>query len=249
MGDPEVEGQKSPKSIFEFRVSNLQRGKVQTTEAIAHIDGASRGNPGPAAYAVVMESSDGSRREGFSGCLGVTTNNVAEYQALLAALEYALRNHYRSLHVQTDSELLALQIEGVYKVKSPALKPLVERARQMIRRLESFSIQHVPREQNQEADRLANQALDAAAGGSAGVPPVVARASCPRRSTGVTRPLDSGRDAPPTMFTAASDGGTASLPSPALRASATYRGGRLEPHEQLALFEGEEVDLEIYRKE
>ena len=129
------------------------------SEVIAHIDGASRGNPGPAAYAVVVESSDGSKLAGFSGYLGRATNNFAEYQALLAALEYALRNHYLRVHVQTDSELLARQIEGVYKVKSPGLKPLQEHARQMIARLESFSIQHVPREQNHEADRLANQAL------------------------------------------------------------------------------------------
>ena len=98
----------------------------------------------------------------FQDISAEATNNVAEYQALLAALEYALSNHYLRVHVQTDSELLARQIEGVYKVKSPGLKPLQEQARQMIARLESFSIQHVPREQNQEADRLANQALEAA---------------------------------------------------------------------------------------
>src|SRR5271157_5267511 len=141
---------------------------AKSSEVIAHIDGASRGNPGPAAYAVVVESSDGSKLAGFSGYLGRATNNFAEYQALLAALEYALRNHYLRVHVQTDSELMARQIEGVYKVKSPGLKPLQEQARQMISRLESFSIQHVPRERNHEADQLANQALDAAAGGCVG---------------------------------------------------------------------------------
>jgi probable phosphoglycerate mutase len=135
---------------------------AKSSEIIVHIDGASRGNPGPAAYAVLMESSDGSRLAGFSECLGETTNNFAEYQALLAALDYALSNNYMRIQVQTDSELLARQIEGVYKVKSPGLKPLHARARQMIARLESFSIQHVPRERNYEADQLANQALDAA---------------------------------------------------------------------------------------
>jgi ribonuclease HI len=109
-----------------------------------------------------MESADGSRLTGFSEYLGKATNNVAEYEALLAALEYALRNHYLRIHVRTDSELLARQIEGVYKVKSPGLKLLYQRARQMIARLESFSIQRVPREQNREADQLANQALEAA---------------------------------------------------------------------------------------
>ena len=101
---------------------------AQSPEVIAHIDGASRGNPGPAAYGVVMESADGSRLAAFSDYLGKATNNVAEYQGLLAALDYALSNHYLRIHVQTDSELLARQIKGVYKVKSPGLKPLQERA-------------------------------------------------------------------------------------------------------------------------
>jgi ribonuclease HI len=199
-------------SLFEFGVSNFEfrfPGMVQSPEVIAHIDGASRGNPGPAAYAVVMESADGSRLAGFSEYLGKATNNVAEYQALLAALEYALTNHYLRIHVRTDSELLARQIEGVYKVKSPGLKLLCQRARQMIARLESFSIQQVPREQNREADQLANQALEAA-------------------------------ERPP---------GSVSKAAQPLRASATFHKGVLEPHAQLSLFEGEVVNLEIYRKE
>jgi probable phosphoglycerate mutase len=199
---------------------------AKSPEVIAHIDGASRGNPGPAAYAVVMQSSDGSKLAAFSEYLGEATNNVAEYQALLAALEYALRNHYLRIHVQTDSELLARQIEGVYKVKSPGLKPLQQRALQMIASLESFSIQHVPREQNHEADRLANQALEAAERGwkrdrAEGQGALVQDAS-PRSRSKVARPL---------------------------RASATFHKGLLEPHGQLSLFEGEEVDLAIYRKE
>jgi probable phosphoglycerate mutase len=198
---------------------------AQSPELIAHIDGASRGNPGPAAYAVVMESADGSRLTGFSEYLGEATNNVAEYQALLAALEYALRNHYLRIHVQTDSELLARQLEGVYKVKSPALKPLQRRAQQMIARLESFSIQHVPREENHEADQLANQALDA--GG---------RGRKRDQGEGQGGPV---QDASP---------GPASKVAKPLRASATFHKGLLEPHGQLSLFEGEVVDLEIYRK-
>jgi probable phosphoglycerate mutase len=199
---------------------------AKSSEVIAHIDGASRGNPGPAAYAVVMESSDGSKLAGFSGYLGRATNNFAEYQALLAALEYALSNHYLRIHVQTDSELLARQIEGVYKVKSPGLKPLQQRAQQLIARLESFSIQHVPREQNHEADRLANQALEAAEPGwkrdrAEGQGDLVQDAS-PGLASKVARPL---------------------------RASATFHQGLLEPHGQLSLFEGEVVDLEIHRKE
>jgi probable phosphoglycerate mutase len=207
---------------------------AQSPEVLAHIDGASRGNPGPAAYAVVMESADGSRITGFSEYLGEATNNVAEYQALLAALEYAFKNHYLRIHVQTDSELLARQIEGAYKVKSPALKPLHQRAQQMIARLESFTIEHVPREQNYEADQLANQALDGVAG------------ACIRRG--------GSRTAPTSLAQGQSDVAPSGSPGPAsraakpLRSSATFHKGLLEPHGQLPLFEGEVVDLEIYRK-
>ena len=127
---------------------------------VAHIDGASRGNPGPAAYGVVIESEDGTPLATCSKTLGHTTNNVAEYHGLLAALEYAVERKIRRLKVLTDSELLARQIQGVYKVRSPDLKPLHDRARSAIAQLESFTIQHVRREQNSEADRLANLALD-----------------------------------------------------------------------------------------
>ena len=132
------------------------------TEVIVHIDGASRGNPGPAAYAVVIETGDRALVTSFSKVLGQTTNNVAEYRALMAALDYALSHHHLRLKVLSDSELLVRQISGRYKVKSRGLKPLHEQARQMITQLEAFSIEHVPRERNRQADRLANQALDAA---------------------------------------------------------------------------------------
>jgi probable phosphoglycerate mutase len=198
---------------------------AKSSDVIAHIDGASRGNPGPAAYAVVMESSDGSKLAGFSAYLGEATNNFAEYQALLAALEYALSKNYRRIQVQTDSELVARQIEGVYKVKSPGLKPLQERAQQMIARLESFSIQHVPREKNQEADRLANQALDAVEQGWKNE-----RAESQGNLAQEARP-----------------GSRWKVHGP-LRASAAFHKGLLEPCEDLPLFEGEVVDLEIYRK-
>jgi ribonuclease HI len=129
---------------------------------VAHIDGASRGNPGPAAYGVHLETEDGSTVATLSKTLHETTNNVAEYHALLAALDYALEHHIGRLKVLSDSELLARQVQGIYKVRSLDLKPLHERARKAIAQLESFSIQHVPREQNREADRLANKALNAA---------------------------------------------------------------------------------------
>lgn len=198
---------------------------TQPSEVILYIDGASRGNPGPAAYAVVVESSDGSRLAGFSRCLGEATNNVAEYHGLLAALEFTLKNDYRRIQVRTDSELLALQIKGVYRVKSPGLKPLHDMARRMIARLESFSIRHVPREQNGEADRLANQALDAA--GRAG--------EKPRTPSRVILAPDAQTTSPPEALKP-------------FHAAATYRQGILKPHEQLPLLEDEVVDLEIFRR-
>jgi ribonuclease HI len=142
----------------------------QSHELIAYIDGASRGNPGRAAYGVVVETSDGKRLAELKDVLGLTTNNVAEYRALLAALDYALSHKHGCLRVMSDSELLTRQLTGSYKVRSAALKPLHEQARKMIARLEAFSIQHVPRAQNRDADRLANQALDAEACGEVSKP-------------------------------------------------------------------------------
>jgi probable phosphoglycerate mutase len=129
---------------------------AQSPKVIVHIDGASRGNPGPAAYGVVMESADGSRLAAFSHCIGTATNNVAEYYALIAALDFAATNGIRRLRVLSDSQLIVNQIKGTYKVKHPDLRPLHERAKKQAAALESFSIQYVPREQNGDADDLAN---------------------------------------------------------------------------------------------
>jgi ribonuclease HI len=145
-----------------FLQDQIMASQESFPEVIAHIDGASRGNPGPAAYGVVLESGEGTRLTTLSNTIGRTTNNVAEYHGLLAALQYALEHKVRRLKVLSDSELMARQIQGAYKVKSPDLKPLYERARSAIARLESFSIEHVRREHNREADKLANLALDGA---------------------------------------------------------------------------------------
>jgi ribonuclease HI len=127
---------------------------------IAAIDGASRGNPGPAAYGVILRQRDGKVVFELGKYLGRATNNAAEYQALLCALEYASAHGTSHLRVRSDSELLVQQMQGGYKVKSGALRPLYERARKLAQGLESFSIEYVPREENREADRLANQVLD-----------------------------------------------------------------------------------------
>jgi ribonuclease HI len=127
---------------------------------IANIDGASRGNPGPAAYAVVVRDPEGKLVLELAKKFGRDTNNVAEYYALLAALDYATTHGISALRIRSDSELLVRQMQGRYKVKSPDLKPLHERASILSRQLKYFAIEHVRREQNGEADALANVALD-----------------------------------------------------------------------------------------
>jgi ribonuclease HI len=185
-----------------------------TNNIIAHIDGGSRGNPGPAAYAAVIKTPDGSPVASLSEFLGNTTNNCAEYQALLAALRYAVEHGYRALEVVSDSELLVRQLQGRYKVRSPGLTPLYDAACKLISQLSSFRIRHVMREENQEADRLANEAMD------------VAQAE-PRKPA-IVSPRRPSADL--------------------LRASAIFRAGRLELDRDLALREGEIVELEIRRK-
>jgi ribonuclease HI len=126
----------------------------------ANIDGGSRGNPGPAAYGVVIRDGRGEIVARLKKYIGQNTNNVAEYFGLIAALDYAQTHGIRGLRVESDSELLVKQMRGQYKVKSEELKPLFERAKKMSQTLESFRIEHVYREQNREADALVNQALD-----------------------------------------------------------------------------------------
>jgi ribonuclease HI len=126
----------------------------------ANIDGGARGNPGPAACAVVIRNAEGKVLAEWGEYLGIQTNNVAEYSGLLAALDYAVREKYASLKVLSDSELLVRQMLGEYKVKNPALKELFDRARTLVRKLQQFNIEHVLREANREADRLVNKVLD-----------------------------------------------------------------------------------------
>jgi ribonuclease HI len=130
----------------------------------AFCDGGSRGNPGPAGYGVYIEGPDGEKLTELSHYLGKTTNNVAEYSALLAALDYALCEGRRRLRVVADSELMVKQIKGQYKVNSPDLRPLYEEAKRRIARLDMFRIEHVLRGKNQRADRLANIAMDEGTG-------------------------------------------------------------------------------------
>jgi len=129
--------------------------------AIANIDGGSRGNPGPAGYGVRIQHGDGEVVE-LKRSLGIATNNVAEYNGLLAALQWAVSHGVGTLHVRSDSELLVKQMNGQYRVKHPGLQPLYEDARRLTRQIGRVTFEHVRRELNREADRLANEAMDEA---------------------------------------------------------------------------------------
>jgi ribonuclease HI len=131
-----------------------------TFDIIANIDGGARGNPGPAAFGVVVRNGRGEIIAEWGEYLGIQTNNVAEYSGLLAALDYAVREKHASVKVLSDSELLVRQMLGQYKVKNPSLKDLYERAQALARKLQRFSIEHVLRERNRDADRLVNEVLD-----------------------------------------------------------------------------------------
>jgi len=127
---------------------------------VAHVDGGARGNPGPAGFGVVVEDQQGKVVAAFSRYLGHHTNNFAEYSGLIAALGYVIEHQHPALRVLSDSELMVRQMNGVYKVRSPELRPLYEEARRLSRQLQWFRIEHVRREKNAKADRLANQAMD-----------------------------------------------------------------------------------------
>jgi probable phosphoglycerate mutase len=130
--------------------------------ATANVDGGSRGNPGPAGYGVHIHREDGTIVE-LKESLGIATNNVAEYNGLLAALRWAAGQGVSALHVRADSELMVKQMKGVYRVKNAGLLPLYEEARALTRRIGRVTFEHVRRELNKDADRLANEAMDAAA--------------------------------------------------------------------------------------
>jgi ribonuclease HI len=192
----------------------------------AYVDGAARGNPGPASYAVIVRAPDGSTQFQIGKYLGRATNNVAEYYALIGALDYAQSQQISRLAVRSDSELLVRQMQGRYKVKSLDLRPLHERAQKMARGFAHFEIAHVPREQNSEADQLANLALDAT--GTVGGK-IEARAATAAPTAVAQRP-----------------GATASAPAKEVRRiRARYSAGALHPLEALDLAEGEIVELSV----
>lgn len=206
--------------------SDPQPSPAPTGMYTAHIDGASRGNPGPASYAVILEGPEGNAVLELSKYIGRETNNVAEYYGLITALDYATSHGIKRLRIRSDSELLVRQMQGRYKVKSPDLKPLHERAAKLARALERFEIDYVPREQNRDADRLANAALDRTEG----------RGSGPAASPGA-----GGGDKKRSAVSSV-DGKS---PHETRHVRAHYVGGVLVPFEPLDLAEGAEVAFEL----
>ncbi|MBI2955847.1 MAG: reverse transcriptase-like protein [Acidobacteria bacterium] len=197
---------------------------------LATIDGAARGNPGPAAYGVVFEDAAGRVRAQLAARIGKATNNVAEYRGLLAALAYARQQGWRALRVRTDSELLARQLNGDYRVRSADLKPLHAEARRLIAGFDYFAVEAVPRKLTRPADKLANAALDKRPVRS-GQRPERTKASGHGLSRAEKPPRKSGGSAPEVKQTI----------------RAVYENGVLKPLESLDLPDGTEVELSLRR--
>ena len=133
---------------------------MKTKRVIIFTDGAAEPNPGPAAIGAIIKDKQGKLIDRISRYIGIATNNQAEYKAIIAALEKAIKLGATHVEVNSDSELVVRQINGRYRVKNAALKPLYQQVKQLQGLLEGFTITHIPREQNTEADRLTNAALD-----------------------------------------------------------------------------------------
>src|SRR5260370_31630987 len=218
--------QKAPGRLFGEPESSVTRLEGADT---ANIEGAARGNPGPAAYGLVLRRADGTLLETLGKYIGRHTNNVAEYYALIAALDYAVANGIKRLRVQSDSQLIVNQIKGLYKVKHPDLRPLHERAKKMAAALESFTIQYVPREQNREADAAANAALD----NTSGVKPAYGSEQSVAQKSGQPDAARASRNESQT---------SGSAPR---KVKAQFRGGVLVPAEPLHLKEGAVVEISV----
>jgi ribonuclease HI len=226
---------------------------VAVQKAAAHranIDGGSRGNPGPASYGVVIRDARGEIVAKLKKYIGRATNNVAEYYGLIAALDYAQAHAIRALHIESDSELLVKQMRGQYKVKSEELRPLFERAKKMSATFDSFGINHVYREQNKDADALANEALDETAGS-----PAVGPTKPGAAKSGVTTPGGTMPPKPAAGASAADEkpaSAAKAAPKVALKPDtsgvprkvrARFRSGILYPLEDLDLEDGCEVEI------
>ena len=206
----------------------------------AYVDGASRGNPGPASYAVIIEAPNGERVLELGKYLGRETNNVAEYYGLITALDYAAAQGIDRLLVRSDSELLVRQMQGRYKVKSPDLRPLYERARKLANGFAYFAVEHVPREQNSEADALANLALDRTGSHGGSVAPEPGFSGAPDASRNI-------KAAPSSTTTGSAPSEHSERTARTEKIRARYAAGALHPLDTLDLAEGEIVDISIRR--
>jgi probable phosphoglycerate mutase len=145
---------------MDHRSPDLFPAAPKSAAHTAHVDGGARGNPGPAAYGVVIQDPNGKKIAELSQYLGHRTNNYAEYNGLLAALRYAIAQQIQSLKIISDSELMVRQMKGIYKVRHPELRKLYDEAQHLTSQIEHVEIRHALREHNQDADRLANEAMD-----------------------------------------------------------------------------------------
>jgi len=134
--------------------------RITSDKIIVYTDGASRGNPGPAAAAFILSDLVGTRLQAKGFFIGRTTNNVAEYTAIIKALQAAKEIDAKELTVFSDSELLVKQINGSYKVKSEQIKPLFRQAVELLSEFENYKVRFIPKEKNKKADKLANRALN-----------------------------------------------------------------------------------------
>jgi ribonuclease HI len=198
----------------------------------ANIDGGSRGNPGPAAYGVVIRDPKGEIVARLKKYIGRMTNNVAEYYGLIAALDYVESQGIRALRIESDSELLVKQMKGLYKVRSEELAPLYERAKKMASALDSFRIDHVYREHNREADALANLAMDEVEGPDA--KPRGERSAAKSAVPTASSPVAPAAAKPPA---------SSALPSDVRKIRARFRSGVLYLLEDLELPDGIELDV------
>jgi len=200
-------------------------GASERALVTANVDGGARGNPGPAAYGIVLQEAGGATLIATGKYVGRATNNVAEYYGLIAALDAARERGVTRLRVESDSELLVRQMQGRYRVRSPDLRPLHERAVKLSRGFEFFDIAHIPREKNREADRLVNAALDG------------------KDETRNSKfEIRAERDAAAGMG-AAPVAGSPTASAQTIRAR--YRGGVLVPVEALEIPEGAEVIVTV----
>jgi len=146
--------------LFDDEAGPAGGAEPKSKVMVAHVDGGSRGNPGPAGYGAYITDGEGRKVAELNDFLGVQTNNFAEYSGLIAALEYAVEHGYGTVKAVSDSELMVKQMKGQYKVRSEALLAIYNEARALVRKLDRFEIRHVLRHLNKDADRLANEAMD-----------------------------------------------------------------------------------------